>query len=496
MNFIKPEDRYQIGIFNSLDDIISRDNPVRIINLVIDSIVDNNREKLIKEKTSEVGPPSYHPAAMLKLYLYGYFNRISSSRRLETETYRNNELIWLLGNLHPDHWTISNFRKCNGNEIKFVTKKFREFLVGEGYIKLEKVGIDGSKIKANAKRDMLSLKKINQRLERMDEKIEEYLNRLSKNDISEDIIEELEDKEGEVDINQELLEKIIKLRKEVEELRNHKQLMEGLGCKYYSETDPESNLMKSRDGKVPAYNVQIVVDETNRMIVDSEVSQESNDVRQLSAMIDSLKEEVGKIPKEAYADKGYYNPDMIEEVEREQGIEVYVAIPETKKSEEKIVFTYDEEKDEYECSGGKRLKLEQRNKKKRSSYANMYRGEHCSECELKSDCTKSNKGRTIHRYHNQGLRDSYVKKILSVEAQEKMKIRKTLVEHPFGTIRCLMGKIPLLLRGVFKVSTEINLYTTVYNLKRLMNVERIDNLIKRIKAYSWRTVGQIKYEPT
>jgi transposase len=146
MNYIEPLDRNQYQLMSCLDDLVSPNHPVRIIDKVVDSIVSSNRERFEKERQTEAGRPKYHDSVKLKLFLYGYFNGISSSRKLEVETQRNKEVIWLLGGLSPDHWTISNYRKEQADDIKFVTKKFREFLKDNGYIKLKTVAIDGSKV--------------------------------------------------------------------------------------------------------------------------------------------------------------------------------------------------------------------------------------------------------------------------------------------------------------------------------------------------------------
>jgi len=485
MKYIEPADRNQYQLMSSLDDLVSPNHPVRIIDMIVDSILSSNKARFNRERESEAGRPFYRDSVHIKLYLYGYFNGISSSRKLEVETYRNKEVIWLLGGLTPDHWTISNYRKENSDDIKYVTKKFREFLKDNGYIKLKTVAIDGSKVKANTNRDMLTAEKIEVKLEGTDKKIEEYLNKLSEADLRDDLIDELGTDENE-GINSRYLEKIVQLQKQVEELRKQKETLEKEHRNYISASDPEARLMKSRDGKIPAYNVQIAVDEENRMIADSEVVTDEADNEMLLEMIESIKEELGEVPEEVIADSGYNKPDLIEEIEKkEKGIRIYVSQPQTLKDKEEIKFEYDEEKDEYKCSEGKRLVLKQKNKLKRNSLTNVYRGIECEACPIRSQCTGSKKGRMVYRYINQKWRDEYKTKMRSKLGKEKTAIRKTIVEHPFGTIKYLMGKIPLLLRGLKKVSTEINLYTTVYNLKRLLNLESHEQISDKIMNYDW-----------
>jgi len=487
MQYIQPADRHQMQLMSSIEDLVAADHPVRIIDKIIDSIVKGDKERFEKERATETGRPKYHDSIHIKLYLYGYFNGISSSRKLEVETHRNKEVIWLLGGLTPDHWTISNYRKEKGEDIKYVTKKFREFLKGNGYIKLRTVAIDGSKVKANTNRDMLTIEKIEKKLEGIEKKTEEYLSKITENDRREDVLDEIES-EGLEPINRKYFDKIIEMQKQLERLQNQKEILERESRKYISASDPEARLMKSRDGKIPGYNVQIAVDAEHKMIADSEVVTDETDIGLLPEIIESIKEELGKVPEEVIADRGYNNLDKIEALEKaEEGIKIYTSQGTTSRDKEEIKFKYDSEKDEYKCSEGKRLVLVQRNKQKNKSLINVYQGIECEGCPLRSQCTRSKKGRILSRYLNQQWRDSYKEKMQSKIGKAKTAIRKTIVEHPFGTIKYLMGKIPLKLRGKEKVSTEINLYTTVYNLKRLLNIESFGDLFEKIESYGWKT---------
>jgi transposase len=487
MQYIQGVDRNQIQLMSSIDDLVGAEHPVRIIDKIVESIVKSDHERFEKEKVTEVGRPKYHDSIHIKLYLYGYFNGINSSRKLEVETHRNKEVIWLLGGLTPDHWTISNYRKEKGDDIKYITKKFRQYLRDAGYIKLKTVAIDGTKVKANTNRDMLTMEKIEYKLQGIDKKIEEYLLKIAETDRYDEVMDELESNEEESG-NKKYIDKIIELQKKVEELNNLKEILTKENRKYISATDTDARLMKSRDGKIPAYNVQMVTDQENKMIADSEVETDETDLKMLPVMVESIKEEYKEVPQEIIADTGYSNPDLIESIEKkEEGIKIYTSQQITSRDKEEINFKYDEEKDEYECSACKRLVLTQRNKKKNKSIVNVYRGIECQGCLLRSKCTKSKKGRIYHRYLNQKWRDEYKEKMQSKIGKAKTAVRKTIVEHPFGTIKYLMGKIPLKLRGKEKVSTEINLYTTVYNLKRLFNIESFEDLFEKIENYAWKT---------
>ncbi|NCP85555.1 MAG: IS1182 family transposase [Bacteroidetes bacterium] len=485
MIYIQPQDRNQLNMMNSLDLSIAPDNPIRIIDVLVDKIYNSQRDKFTKAKEENIGRPRYHDITFLKLYLYGYLNGISSSRKLESETKRNIEVKWLLGDLQPDHWVISNYRKENGDSIRHLTKSFRKFLRSTGYIDGKTVAIDGTKIKAYANKDMLTVKKIDKRLENLNKNIEEYLLRLQSNDTLESLEEELAIDDVGADINKILLDKYIVSQAKIEKLVEAKRFLEENNRSSVSLSDKEARLMKSRDGFIPAYNVQSGVDSKYNMIADTEVTDEENDLNQLEPMVNSIEEEIGKKPEEVLADKGYYKPTKIEEVELDEKVKCYVAIPEEKK--EVSEFKYNKEKDEYICSEGKPLVLKQKNKERKNGYSDMYQGIECDGCKLRAECTKSKSGRILYRPSNIEWVERYKKRMGEIFSKAKINKRKTIVEHPFGTLKYWMGKIPLLLRGKEKVSTEINIYSTAYNIKRLLNIEPYDNIMELIIAYDWKS---------
>ncbi len=483
MQYIQPEDRHQLSMISSLDTSISPENLVRIIDILIEKIYTGQPDSFQKIKREEIGRPRYHELTFLKLYLYGYLNGISSSRKLESEAKRNIEVMWLLGNLRPDHWVISNYRKRNGKSIKHLTKEFRKFLKSSGYIEGKTVAIDGTKIKAYTSKDMLTVKKIEKRLEKLDKKLEEYLEQLQSNDIIESLEEELSLQDLGEGINKVILDKYIAAQSKIEKLEEAKRFLEKENRSSVSMADKEALLMRSRDGWIPAYNVQSTVDLKHRMIADTKVVTDANDLNQLEPMVDSMEEEFGEKPSEVLADKGYYNPNSIEEVESDGTVECYVAIPKEKK--EVAEFEYNKEKDEYICSEGKPLVLKQKNKERKNGYADMYQGIGCDGCKQRAECTKSKNGRILYRPKNIEWIEGYKEWMEQVSSKTKVNKRKTIVEHPFGTLKYWMGKIPLLLRGKEKVSAEINLYATAYNIKRLLNIEPFDNIMAKIIDYDW-----------
>ena len=486
MNFKTPISREQTIIFNSIDDMIDKDNAVRIIDLFIEKFISDNPNEFISSKNSNYGASSYHPSTMLKLFFYGYLNRIKSSRQLETETYRNLELIWLVGNLHPDHWTISTFRKDKGDKIKKVWKYFQVFLKSSNYIDLKCVGIDGTKVKANTRRDMLTTEKLKKMIELTEAKMGEYLENLENQDHFDNHQEEIDDavsnalEESRL-IQDEMLEKISKLEAKLEEYIAQLKYMESNGLKRLAISDPGVRLVRSREGKIPGYNIQTVVDSKHHMIAEIEETREENDLHQLVPMIEKVKATYNEHPKVATLDTGYFVPDSIEKVSK-LDIDVYVA---QKKDKEDISFTYNSEKDIYICSEGKELHLFSRNKMKRNSLADIYRCKDCQGCPQFGKCTNSTKGRTLSRYKNQAFRDAYKEKMKNKKAKYMMRLRKSLVEHPFGTIKYLMGRTPLLLRGLEKISVEIKLYALAYNFKRLLQVSSFDTIVNQIATFSF-----------
>lgn len=204
----------------SFEAMIDKNNPVRLIDLIVDKIVESNPDKFILKKDNLLGSSSFHPKILLKLYIYGYYNRIASSRRLEAESKRNIEVIWLLKGQSPDHWTINQYRKVNKDQISYLTKEFRKFLLAEGYITLKDVTLDGMKLKANASREMASIKKIDQSLKYIDKRIEEYLLEISRADE----LEDMREKKTELEIEKDSVEKEVRrLEEEVKSLMEKKR---------------------------------------------------------------------------------------------------------------------------------------------------------------------------------------------------------------------------------------------------------------------------------
>ena len=484
MSFISTIPREQLMLPSSIDEYVSSDNFVRFIDAFVDKFLKIQQETLFTKGKSEEGRPGYSPNCLIKLLIYGYFNSISSSRKLENESKRNLEVIWLLNNLSPDHWTISNFRKDNRELIKQITVGFRHFLKDSGYITGKSLSTDGTKIKAYASRSTLSINLINKKLEHTEKEIERYFSQLSDNDGIEYEQEEM------ISVSEELKGKISLLQHKVEELQIQKELLETAGRESLAPADYDAKLMKTKDGFLPAYNIQATVDNDSHFLTSCEVTDYPNDFHSLAENADIVKSELGIVPETLLADGGYANEEDIQSLE-EQGIECIVPFAEESESKKTqryngITFIYDEKSDCFTCSQGKSLLLKEKNCKKKNHYYNKYQCTECNGCSVKQHCTKSKKGRIIYRRINGEWLNSYKKKLKSKEFKEKFKMRKCAIEHPFGTIKYCMGQIPILLRGKEKVQVEIDLYSTAYNLIRLKKVATVPLLLEKLA--NWEPV--------
>jgi hypothetical protein len=393
-------------------------------------------------------------------------NRIKSSRMLERECKINLEVLWLMGKLQPDHWTISNFRKENLDEIKSIIKMFVRFLRDSGYIDGKVIVVDGTKIKANASsEETYNAYQLRDRVEDIDKKIAYYFEVSSSSDEEEDYKERIE-----------------KLKQEKEELETQIAELKKKGKKVYIKGDPEASMMRTKDGKKPGYNIQITSDAKNKLIVASEVTDQVNDFKQLRNMYEKSSELLDRKPAEYIADAGYYTTDDIEVIEK-QGTDVYVSEPQ---QQAKGTFSYDKKDDEYTCRNNKKLKYDH-SKIHKGRRIRIYKTTQCSGCPFREECTSSrnNSQREKMRYFNQEYRDAYRQKMRQQKALEKVKRRKAIVEHPFGIIKDWLGRKPLLLRGKEKVKCEISLITLSYNIFRVFNISGYERLISEINNYQW-----------
>lgn len=465
MRYHRGNSRFQQS-FLSIDDQISKGNVIRFIEEICESFC---TDITIDKGDKETGRKAYHPADLLKILVYGYFNGISSSRKLERETQRNIELKWLTSNVVPDHKTISDFRKDN---LDLVDKLFKHLIIRfkeQGLVTGKSIAVDGSKIKAYASKE-ISIEMISEKLTGIEKQVEKYLKDLDVLDKAEDDIEDLERKKAELE---QELEVLAAKKKEYQQLEYY---LQAIGENRISATDTDSKVMRGRTGSYWGYNVQTAVDTKNHFITVVKVTNHQNDKGLLAPMIEASEESTGQKAEEGIADAGYYKIDELEELEK-SGTECYVAInrvpSQVNDEAQEIVFTYNEEQDRYYCNEGKPLEYFTNKKRAHGKLARVYKGTQCNLCFKHDKCTSAEQ-RTFHRNEDQVWIDSYHIKMNSTKGKQKLIKRRSVVEHPFGTIKYSMGQIPLLLRGKEKVQTEMNLYAIGYNLKRYFKLLTIE----------------------
>lgn len=475
--FIEGADRQQITLMpDCLDDYVDEDNPVRIVDAFVDEL-DLQALGFDGADPATTGRPSYHPAVLLKLYIYGYLNRIPSSRRLEREAQRNVELMWLAGRLTPDFKTIADFRRGNGTGIRNVCRRFivlcRELkLFSQGV-----VAIDGSKFKAVNSRDRnFSPGKIDARKEQIEQSIQRYLNALETADRTQPV--ELEAK------TKRLKEKISKLRDQMRQLDETKEELKSEPGQQRSLTDPDarSMLQQGKSTGLVGYNVQTAVDRKHHLIVAHEVTNIGNDRAQLSKMALAAREAVGKKKLKVFADRGYFNGKELKACE-DAGIATFVPKPMTSNAKadgrfDKSDFIYIVKDDEYQCPAGERAIYRFSTVEKSGLKAQLYWTSACPNCPMKAQCTPS-KYRRIRRWEHEEVMERVQQRL--DRKPDAMTLRRSTIEHVFGTLKYWMGSTHFLMRTIEHVSTEMSLHVLAYNLKRVTSVLGIAKTMKAMR---------------
>lgn len=467
MGYVAGTNREQVVLFPAvIDDYISAENPVRFVEAFVKGL-DLSALGFSKAEPEERGRPAYDPRDLLKLYIYGYVNEIRSSRKLERETLRNVEVMWLLRRLTPDHKTIANFRKDNAQMLPKVFREFTRLCRELQLFGAELVAIDGSKFRASNSRDRnFNEAKLKRRLQWIEERIAAYLTALQQED----------ERDSEARARS-----AAELQAQVAALQEQQLVYEGLqaklaesGEKQISLTDAEARLMKGRQGQHVSYNVQIAVDSKHKLVAAYAVTNEGNDVNCLAEVAQGAQRELGVKELRVCADRGYYNTAQIKTCE-DAGIEVHMQRPEPRQVAGVFPlerFTYDAGKDSYTCPAGKRLSYRTFDKEKQVS---CYWTEACRRCELRNQCTSGKGPRKIKRPLGQDAAERMLRRVAA--NPELLALRKELVEHPFGTIKRQMGHDYFLLRGQEKVRGETSLTLLAYNLKRVMKLWGVTNLI-------------------
>ena len=465
MGYIKGSGRSQGFLLPpTIDDYVGENNPVRAIAAFLGRL-DFVALDFVRGQAAETGRPGYDPRLLMGLYLWGHLNGMCSSRKLARECHRNLEVIWLCEQLHPDFKTIADFRTANAVGIKGVIVEFRRWCMAAGLYGKEMVAVDGSKFKAvNSKQRNYTGEKLKKILARERAKINEYLAAMDAADAA-----EAEGEEPELTAEQ-LKEKIAGLDRYLAE---HEQLAEELeqsGERQISLTDPDAKLMKTARGSEVSYNVQTVVDSKLKLLVTYEVTNEGNDLGQLAKMAQAAQQALAVKELTVLADGGYYEGNALKECEA-AGLLTYVPEPQSGAAKYHGVFAnhrfrYDAERDVYRCPQGEEMSWRTSNQKGGKEYK-VYRTKACHGCPLRAQCTTSKYGRKILRWVDQDVLERLQAR--NRGRPELLKMRKTLAEHPFGTIKGSMNQGGFLLKGLHKVSIEFGLTVLSYNFKRVLN---------------------------
>jgi len=474
--FIEGESRSQATLFpERIDDYIAEENAVRVVDVFVDELdLSGLGFKTLPEAT---GRPAYHPAMMLKLYIYGYLNRIQSSRRLEREAGRNVELMWLLGRLSPDFKTIAEFRKNNGQAIRLVCREFVMLCRKLNLFSDAFVAIDGSKFRAvNNRNRNFSKAKIKARLQQIDDSIARYLGEIASADRREgDAIKTRTDR---------LEQKIMALKEEIQSLEKLEVRMLESPGQQISQTDPDARAMTTagRGKAIVGYNVQTAVDTKHHLIVAHEVTNVGSDRSQLANMALQAKEAIDCDELTVVADRGYFNGVEILACE-EAGVTAYVPKTQTSNNQARGLFgkrdfIYHPDDNEYECPAGERLIYRFTGQDKGKS-VHRYWSSACPSCRLKEKCTTADY-RRVKRWEHEAVLEAMEDRV--DRKPDCMRIRGSTVEHPFGTIKSWLGPTHFLMRRLENVRTEMSLHVLSYNLKRMLQIFGVGPLMAAIRG--------------
>jgi transposase len=462
-----------------LDDYVEGDNICRVIAAYVGGL-DMAALGFKYAQAKNTGRPPYDPASMLMLYLYGYLNRIRSSRRLEAETKRNLEAMWLMGKMMPDDKTICNFRKDNTVALKKVFREFSLWCSRQGLYGKAFVAVDGSKIRANCScKNIHNQKYTEKELATVEKKISEYIHALEENDTAE---------ADQAQLSSEAIQAILKhLNEKKNTLQDWLKQIEANGGNEISTVDPDAHMMhQGGDGRNldACYNIQAVVDEKHKLIVDFDVSINPDDKGALPKMTESAKEIMGVDEISALADKGYYDGGDIAACE-ENGTTCF--IPKTEgtvhapdRKYDRKNFRYDKEADCYICPEGEALLFKRMNKRGTGRIDRLYKTGACKRCANRELCTVNKSGRDIYRSPNQNALDIVNARMLTDEGRQLLRERKKIVEHPFGTTKHIWGYRQFLCRGQEKTTAEQSLTFLAYNFRRVFNIfkENEENMME------------------
>jgi transposase len=475
--FIEGEERTQITLLpECLEDYVAEDNPVRVVEVFVNEL-DLGALGFDRVDPAATGRPAFHPAVLLKLYIYGYLNRIQSSRRLEREAQRNVELMWLIGRLAPDFKTIADFRRDNGKAIRKVCQQFVLLCRKLDLFSQSIIAIDGSKFKAVNNRDRnFTAGKLKARMAQIEESIERYLAAMDTADRTQSDVAEAK--------SERLKDKIAKLKQQMQELKAMEQRLQEAPDGQLSLTDPDARSMATsgRGTGIVGYNVQIAVDDRHHLIVAHEVINVGSDRSALATMAEQAQAATGIEELTVVADRGYFNGEELLAC-AQAGITTYVPKPLTSGSKAegrfgKQDFVYLADRDEYRCPAGQSLIYRYTNYEA-GLRTHAYWSSNCAQCAIKAQCTHLS-FRRVRRWEHEGIIDAMQRRL--DRDPDKMRTRRQTAEHPFGTLKFWMGAVHFLTKTLARVRTEMSLHVLAYNLKRVMSLLGIGATIAAMKA--------------
>jgi len=475
--FIEGESRAQATLFpERLDDWIAEDNPVRAVDAFIDEL-DLAELGFEGAEPAATGRPAYHPGTLLKIYIYGYLNRIASSRRLERETQRNLELIWLTGRLTPDFKTIADFRRDNGPGIRQACRQFVLLCREIGLFEQALVAIDGSKFKAVNNRDKnFTPHKLKARQQQLDQSIARYLADLDRADRDPSLVPE--------ERAEHLREKLATVRAQMQKLEVIGRQLAGAPDQQVSLTDPDARSMATsgRGTGMVGYNVQASVDAKHHLIVAHEVTNEGHDRAQLTKMAQQTRETLGAKDLTVLADRGYFSGEEILRCEQ-AGMTPLVPKPITSNSTangrfDKRDFQYDAKRDRYRCPAGQ-YAIRRFTSIENGMAIHKYWSSACPKCLIRSACTTS-AYRRLGRWEHEEVVERMQWRLDRMP--EAGRLRRQTVEHAFGTFKSWMGATHFLTKTLPRVRTEMSLQVLAYNLKRVIQILGVQPLIAAIRT--------------
>lgn len=468
MGHIRGESRQQLTLFaERLDEVVTPDNPVRVIDAFVGQL-DLAQLGFKRALSAETGRPGYDPGDLLRLYIYGYLHGVCSSRRLEAESQRNVDVMWLLGRLEPDFRTIATFRKSNGEAIGRVTAALVQFCRETKVFGGAQVALDGSKVAGqNARHRTFTEGQLRKRLARTEARVAEYLSGLDEADRAEDTVAGEEGSTAEA---------LAALKSQREQIQGWLKTLQERGEQQLSLTDEDARRMRSGQGDwVVGYNVQAVVDTEAHLVVHHGLAASGNDRQALESMAKGAQEALGGGPLAVLADGGYSNAEQVARCE-EAGIEVTAPREHSVNRHgsyfDKREFSYEAASDSYTCPAGETLSFKGESAKGERSY----RTGACARCTLRDQCTKG-RYRTVTRQRNEAALEAMDARARATP--EPMRRRKATVEHVFGTLKRLLGG-RFLTRGRERVRTELDLAVLGYNLRRMMNLKGTNWMLEQL----------------